>query len=521
MTRIHERGTGSVQSLLSVAGALLTAACVSSPQSNSSVSGTVISFEGVYPYEPGTTISIQAREPDGSYTVVGSTSVSRDHRWAVSLRLPERFWPPGPCGAASIQAFSNESRAPIPGVDSACLAELGPTPTLEQRISCNTSTITVQRAEIHRGDLTLNGTADAERYGCVTEVRGNLTIQAGGEIGDRPYNCYLPDQRFSLPNLVEVTGDLTLDGGHVERVEFERLERIGGSLDLTLHGFYTCTPRPGAAPGDFGDSTTAGSFPSLTTVSASVAVHPIKDSGVSWPGAKYWELGLFSLENVGVDVLIDNATFPAGITGLNALTTIPGDLVVYWPRSDLDAAHLLEGLTSVGGDLQLTLPPNARNLAGALTTVGGDVSISSVVSSLRVSPNLLPALERVNGDLSLPEETENTGCWWLPSLERVTGTLRTAARHLGGSIGSSSGLVVGALDYRNSEVPNLSLGRGFRVSGAGPIAIQDNSAVCQCQVDAFIATLAASGWTGSARSSGNGTANPACAATCAFEPGCP
>jgi hypothetical protein len=118
---------------------------------------------------------------------------------------------------------------------------------------------------------------------------------------------------------------------------------------------------------------------------------------------------------------------------------------------------------------------------------------------------VMNSLTTVGGDLTLSSFAVACGIPTFPSLSTVGGQLNLTGEAPRSTFGVP-GLSVGSLALSNTADKALPLPAGFTLAPTGAVTIQSNPNLCQCQVDDFVAQLAATGWTGMAAISNNGTA---------------
>lgn len=303
------------------------------------------------------------------------------------------------------------------------------------------------------GNVVISTQAQADNFECYTEINGNLTISDSSEL------------LISLPHLRTVTGDVTIVlssqpgpqpySPEVRKVHLDKLEVIGGQLSYSY-------------PGGSGD----------------IAV---------------LELGLPQLTSLGADLSVQATTFNLTLNGLEQLPSINGDLTLQSSGHDLSCS-MLDQLTSVGGNVMLASSNTTYGCLTALQSVGGSVTVNG--SNLVVG-NLM-ALASVGGDLTL------TGGGSIPpnsltSLASVGGTL--TLQQIGFltalSLGSNTGLSVGALDLDANPALSSLAATPVTVIGSGGIAIHGHPLLTQCEAQAFVTAQQALGWTGTATVANN------------------
>jgi hypothetical protein len=498
---VERRATG-MRAWLASAAALSAAACVTSPKSNTSVTGTEIEFQGVYSHTTSSTLTIQGRR-GRRWVDLGRASVGADDRWSTRVSVPSNLWP-GLCEPATFRV-TDSSGTVVPGLDQTCLDAFGPSPTLSEMSSCSVNQLVITRPTEFTGDLTI-GPSDAADYQCITRVNGNLTI-LGGQIPDGP--AFQTGLMVSLPNLTEVSGDLTLQSDHAEALTFDGLTSVGGTLSVTMNRFNGVS-YPGGVE-THATVITSISAPALTHVGQDVLLRATKDSGVGGSSA-FYNFGLAALTSVGGSVLSEILQLPGSMTALQNLLTVPGNVTFNWPLPDVNASSTLTNLTHIGGNLQTTTSPNFNSLLPALTEVEGSVSMFRAGSTSHLKPGVLPQLAVVGGDVTLTGMSLDTYSL-LVALTEVGGTFRILNGGTNSRFGVASGPALGGIEITGSTGSKIPFGNSTTVAGSGPVSIHDNEFICPCQVDAFAATLTTNGWGGTAVNTGNG-ASAACGGAC-------
>lgn len=501
-----------------LAGLCALPSCVTSPRNDSTFTAgsSTLEFTGQIESERGLSVIIQGQLANGTFIDLATTPVPADGNWSVQVAVPSRLLRP-PCGRAVFKAVTNTG-ASLFGLNKGCPNPFGPTPIIPQNFAgCATTTIVVQRdlPATVSGDVALDGHEDAEAYRCVTQVQGNLSITAGQKLVSSGY--YAPGLTFSLPNLAQVTGNLSIDGDRAASVTLSSLQSVGGDLSVSLTHFATkATALDPSDPPLLAYPVTTLGTPVLTSVGGNIALHDAKENILGSSLSFAYHFGLDAVTSLGGSVLVDNPVFPANAVALASLTTIPGDLTIQWGGSDLDATLLMPQVTSVQGNFTLIAPPNSRHLMAALADIGGNATIqANGTSKARLGPHLLEGLTHVAGDFTFTNPSDFAACAAVfPSLTSVEGTLRVQTGDTEVAFGATGAttLSVGAFQMSNTDSPHLPLHADAHVLGSGDIDIQGNPQLCSCQADAFVASQTAGGWLGSATSAGNGAL--ASCATC-------
>ena len=498
------------------AAACLLAGCVVSPESHTLVdggapvtfTGSTISLAGLPPLFVPLRIYVDYQDASGTWILLGSALAGSNGTWSVGVTPPEAAFWGQPCGLATFRVRDSFG-ATYTGVDAACLAT---TPGS----SCSTTTIVLQRRETVAGNLTINGQAQAAKFQCLNRVQGDLSIVGGRADGDLP-GFFAPGVSFTLPQLREVTGGLAIDGDRTEQLSLPLLTSVGGDLNVTLNSFETLLS------GAHTFTVNTLDAPLLASVGGSVGLQTARFT-TSGGASTTFAFGLPALTTVGADVVMHNPVFPGYVTGLPAVTTIPGNLVYDWGMTDMVIATLLPSLAAVSGDAHLTLPPNARVALGALQTIGGTLTIDSSQSQARLDPPVLPLLTTVSGDLVLQNAAFacSTSATRWPSLATVAGTLRIEGNStFGQNIGATgtTHLGLGGLEMSGTTSARIPLFSDASVAVGGALSFVNNANLCSCQISAFVSTVTAGGWSGPLTDTGNGTA--AACSPCPVPSSCP
>jgi len=486
--------------------------CVLGPTSNSVLETGVstVFFDGVT--DQNVTVTVEVLQPrTGTYVPLGSGS-SVAGSFHVTVTVPESAFFAPPCNFATFRVRDSLGRQ-YGGRDQACLDD----PRQSGNI-CGASVILLQRPQTFQGSLALNGQSDADAYACVTTLDGDLSIAAGETPGAQA-NTFVPGVAFSLPRLREVTGSLSVDGQGSELVNLPQLTQVGGNMSMTLNGRRFDSNNGGSK---FVNKVNA---PKLASIGGNLVINAatLNFGGATSPTM---DVGLPALTSIGNALTINNPAPPnLHMLGLTALTTVPGDLTFDWTQTDLVENGLLPVLTSVGGNADITLPPNARQLFPTLTAVSGNVNIHAASSQFQPDPSLFPQLQTVGGSFTL--ENVRTTCSLngnrFAALQTVSGAFSVLGansefRRLVGATGGNS-LAVGSLDVSGTKTQLIPFGPDMQVVGAGAVNFQNNANLCPCQIASFTNGLVANGWSGVSTGAGNGTA--VVCAPCPAAPICP
>ncbi|MFO0583369.1 MAG: hypothetical protein U0229_13950 [Anaeromyxobacter sp.] len=500
---------------LAVVVLLSLSACVLTPYSDTPVESTKsVGFSGFTSSDlAGGTVQVQYLRKSG-WTTLGTATIDVDGGWSASVSVPRDAWTAPPCDYATFR-FRGPSATTLYAFDARCVRAKGPNPPFEELVSCAVPTLKLFQGRTHFGDLALTGQAEADAQYCVTRVEGNVTLD-GGAVSLGPGGVWAEGLAFDLPNLKEVTGNLTVDPNRTERLSLPALRTVGGDLTMTSVRFNAGHVEMGSLVAHRAVSVL--DLPLLQSVGGAVTLSTVNVAGSS-SGNVVHEFGLDALTSVGTDVAV-HGVFLTAMQGLRGLTTIPRDLVFDWGNSDMDSTQLLSALTTVGRDATFTLPPNARHGLYALQTVTRDALIQPAQVFVGLRDEAMPALRTVGGQLTLSDVSSDCGDVALPGLETVTGTLTLSGRAPKATLGRTGAthLTLGGLAMTGTLLNVLPFHADVRVAGAGPVSFDGNANLCTCQIDGFTASLAAGGWAGVPVSSGNGGA-----ASCAVCPGlyCP
>ncbi|MES1185812.1 MAG: hypothetical protein ABUL60_18510 [Myxococcales bacterium] len=375
----------------------------------------------------------------------------------------------------------------------------------------------------HCGDVTITSQADADQYQGISVIVGNLTIRGGNHVvqSDTHGNdFYEPNVALVLPDLVQVTGTLDVDGEHSAKIDLPGLARVGEDVDVIIRRFATFD---GTAVSVAGINQLL--TPALASVGGDVTLKAIREQPVPGAtGSKQFEFGLDQVTTIGGSVIVEDQSLPGSVRGLRGLVSIPGNLYIDWKNNDLESQDLLTHVTSVTGDVELLASHNARYLMPELVKISGNLTIAP--SSANSAPSVVqlqygqvfPKLAKVGGDLVL-DRTAPPGCHdqAFPALKKVIGHVIVQGAKMAGSLGitGATPLTVGGVEIRDSNgtFPFFS---DLQLSGDARVVLEDNPDVCSCSLDQFENDLAAAGWTGTVERVGtNGTL------ACSPCPSCP
>lgn len=285
-----------------------------------------------------------------------------------------------------------------------------------------------------------------------------------------------------------VTGDLTITEATPESLHFPALTTVGGDVDFS-YAFPSVTP--------LGIRYVRRSIDAsaLTTVGGDVRLYARRDEG-----EKAAPQGLNAVTSVGGDITLTlHDTNPQV---LNGLTSVAGSVTIQGPppsgNLDINAGGSFQALTSVGGDLRVRHFFSANGFFPAVQSVGGHVLVGDV--RLHPSPSF-NALATVTGDVRF-ESTKQLGPPW-PTTTSIGGDLVVSAVSGMGSLAdvpTTLGAVGGLRLLGNTNLSTLS-GKSLQL-GARDVVISGNPVLPQCRVNTFLAAQTAGGWTGAASVSG-------------------
>lgn len=506
--------------LLSPLALFALTACVTSPESHTSITTGAhqIDFEGIAQYKPGLQVVIQGHGVKGAYQDLATADVTKDNHWAVTVSLPKTLLN-GPCTTGVFRAVTKPGGAVLKATDRACIDALPVNASASQIQACSVDEIVLSGGTTVKGNLTLNGSAAAAPYQCITKVNGNLTI-AGGHVQVTP-GTYQPGLSFALPNLTQVGGNLTIDGDRAETVSLPQLASVGGDVSLSMTHFVTVIPP--AMPGGsavFAFPATDIALPLLASIGGSVDLFNARENAPVSSASFPYDFKLAALTSLGGSVRVHNSVFPAAILGLNSLTTIHGDVLVDWGPTDLDSLTLLSGVTHIEGNFELDGPPNSRHLMPALTTIDGNatIQVESGSNFARLGPHLLEGLTQVGGDMTFDKVDSGSSCASVfYQLTQIGGGMHitNSRNELRFGATGASHLSLGSFHLSDSDMSVVPLNPDAVVAPTGAIELTNNSDPCSCQVDAFVASQQSAGWLGVATNTGNGNgaACTACPAT--------
>ncbi|HEX9619575.1 MAG TPA: hypothetical protein VF989_05550 [Polyangiaceae bacterium] len=499
------------------------AACVRTPESNTpAIEGNRVTFSGVFPRSAAEQVFIEVQHAGGAWERLNPPAIiAADGNWATTITVPSAALRE-PCQSAAFRAVTDRG-AQLAGIDSECLAALGPSPTLVERIRCGTTTISLESDITHTGDLAVTGPAEAAAHACLRRITGNLTLR-GGESAVMPNDVgpvYPRDVRVSLPRLEGVGGNLVLIGQHAERIELPVLVEVGGDLEATLHAFPVEDPDAVIRRINV---TTSFVTPRLVTVRGTLRLTNTKDALASLGSGQFpYRFGLDSITRVQ-NLEVTNAVFPSSIGGVAGLTVVPGNVDVEW-APEVIANALLPNVTAIGGSLTILPHQQLHQLLVGLERVGRNVTIRPAPEQLcLLFRDVLPAVTNIEGDLSIEDCSADTE-QIMPSLGRVGGTLavvRGTSPRIGPPFGTlrAGGLLVTKTGVEHLPLPwDVRLVSRPGVLGAPSATVTNNGALCQCEVDQFLGCVRSRGWTGTATTSGNLACTPCpVSVTCPIAP---
>ena len=285
-----------------------------------------------------------------------------------------------------------------------------------------------------------------------------------------------------------VTGNMTITEATPEVLHFPALTQVGGDVD-----FNYAYPAP-AFNGIAYQRRTINAA-ALTTIGGDVRLYARRDEG-----DKAAPQGLNAVTSVGGDITLTLRDTNPQV--LNGLTSVAGSVTIQGPppngNLDINAGGSFQALTTVGGDLTVRYFYAANGFFPAVQHVGGHVLVGDV--RLYPTPSF-NALATVAGDVRF-EATELLGAPW-PTPTSIGGDLvvsnvsgLTSLANVPTTLTSVGGLRL----LGNTNLTTLS-GKSLQL-GARDVAISGSPSLPQCRVDAFLAAQSAGGWTGLASVSG-------------------
>lgn len=310
---------------------------------------------------------------------------------------------------------------------------------------------------IVNSNLVIDSALSAANYVCVQQVNGALTItESAPEV-------------VPLPNLLQVTGNVDFNYSHAEMT-------------------------PGQAP--YRRRTIDA--PLLTTIGGSALLTARRDVG-----DKQVPQGLHAVTSVGGDITL--TLRDANPQVFNGLTAHTGNVTIQGfvnGNLDINAGGSFQNLVTVQGDLRALDFYSANGFFNAVQTVVGNVTVGKV--RLYPSPSF-QSLSTVTQALIFDNTTMLGPPWPTPTAVggefRVVNQSTTTLAAVPADVTTAGGLRL----ENNPNLADLS-GVSFQL-GSGDVFISGNPSLPQCEVDAFLATQAAGGWTGTAFVSGTNT-NP-------------
>ena len=334
-----------------------------------------------------------------------------------------------------------------------------------------------ERRKIIDHDLTIHKAADPEKYRCVQEVRGDLTIDTDNE-----------SLELVLPYLMKVTGDFDLKAGtHFDFGQFPKLYHVGGKLYINnrsrwsdwhfasfkyfdgtlevmaglknpLHGLNNLR-RVGRLrlynhPNDIWGPFEFSGLEGLQQINGDL------DIDLEWGSTSGNFLG--NLEEVGDDVEI--SIEDGGLIGLGSIKHVGDDLIIHWDSPNYASTVGLESLEEVGGDFIFDGPP-IRYLTGLqnLQSVGHDFELE-----LNLTVNDLQDLSQLTSVGKLAIVNSNVAS--LNGLQNI--------QNLGALV----------LEY-NYALNNVSALTNASVPGSGLIRIVSNWSLSTCEAQDLVRDL--------------------------------
>jgi len=458
---------------------------INSPLSHTAVPGPgnpSIQFQGTYPAL--TSITVQALNPSGGWSNLGSTIVtSKAGGWAVTVQVSAAFYFQ-PCGVGVFRVMPGDGKPQLTVMDEPCLDAAPPDTSV-----CLKDFVVLSQAGRYpttlAGSLSVEGSKQAEKFACYHDVLGTLTIS---DSSPSSLVTWLnrgqaeAEAQMVLPNLAHVSNDL--------KVLLDRFKVLPVVDTLTTGGW----------------AISALDLPLLTQVGGSINLRAVDLAPGGPISGHSYVFGTGALTTIGANVTIDNQAAFNHYVALSALTNIPGNLTVNWTKdSDLIESSLLQNLTAVHGNVAVTAKANIQFLLPALANVDGNVRIQSPGSSVQPY-SIIANLNHVGGNLSVLGGFKlNCNQPTFPNLASVNGQLILNGGAPRGTLGAA-GLNLGGLQIVNTQVTILPLPAGLQMATNGAVSIQQNSNLCQCQVNSFISLLQSAGWAGTPPPPNNGAA---------------
>lgn len=281
--------------------------------------------------------------------------------------------------------------------------------------------------------------------------------------------------------LTSLTGNLTVTESAPETVGFPSLTSISGNA--TLH-----YERPTTIPNE-PFHTRVIDLPALTSIGGNVALTGRTSESVSGtPG------GLHAVTSVGGDIRITvYGTNPNVFAGLQHLD---GDLLIEgWNGAasnlDIGGSATLANLHTVGGNVHVRGFYACNNMLNGIQAIDGNLTVEAVRLYPSVSFN---AVQTVGGNLHFIAMKQFGPPW--SSLQTVGGELGVFNH---ATTTNLSILPVSNFDAGGLRVENNATLTGLGVNvqlGAGDIHIHNNPALSQCTVNNFVSAQTAGGFTG-------------------------
>lgn len=187
--------------------------------------------------------------------------------------------------------------------------------------------LTYPAPSVFYGDVFISHGSQIAEYQCLQRINGSLSIN-DGELAD-----------LGLPNLSVINGDLNVtfdyleDGFLAEEIDLSGLKLITGDLNIRSPEIET--------------------FNSIS-----------------------YDVGMPSLEILGGDLSIDLNGFSIDVSGLNALTSVTGNVFYRGGEQDGYSFDFLTSLEKIDGDLTIEFGGSGQHeFFNQLETVGGNLSI--------------------------------------------------------------------------------------------------------------------------------------------------
>lgn len=477
----------SLRFVLPLASLVLSSACLLTPAHEQEVCGADESlvFSG-YALGAGGTVTIEAAtSPSGPFTSIGTTATSNSPTnvwtgetfYAFSTQSPVEAWDTDPSGLSLyLRARAGSVRLL----------------TFEESNSSGDSGLECILSEVGSGSTFVQGALACDRNDSVVRIDAPLVSSCGCVPFAEPGDLIIDSARSAAQAqcVTSVGGDLRVLETAPDLVQLDQLTSIGGAAEL----HYELPPEVG---GGFQPRNRSIDLSALTSIGGDVDMTTRR--GSSQP--KTLDTMTAAVTFIGGDVTIstydNNVQAFAGINSIGGSVTLQGETGAAG-NLDIFGGVTFPNLTDVGGDLTVQGFFACNSVFTTVVNVAGDV----VARAVRLAPiQSFTSLEAVGGDLRF-HEMKQFGAPW-PSLVSVGGELHAWDNSI---LSSLSDLPVGSVDahgIRLEDNLNLVILDGTAQAGSGDITISGSPSLSQCDVDTWLSSQSAGGWTG--MSSVNGT----------------